>query len=55
MMRAAEEHARGVGLAWVVLHAQMTAKGFYLKNGYAEEGEPFLEDDIMHVRMRKQL
>ena len=35
----------------IYLHAQITAYGFYLKNGFIEEGEHFFEAGIEHVVM----
>lgn len=35
----------------IYLHAQLTAKPFYLKNGFAPVGEHFWEADIEHVKM----
>lgn len=35
----------------IYLHAQITASGFYLKNGFIEEGEHFFEAGIEHVVM----
>ncbi len=43
------------GLAALVLHAQLTAGGFYERAGYAREGAVFEEAGIAHVRMRKWL
>jgi predicted GNAT family N-acyltransferase len=36
-----------------VLHAQVYARSFYERLGYAAEGEPFDEDGIEHIRMRR--
>jgi predicted GNAT family N-acyltransferase len=36
-----------------VLHAQLHAQHFYARLGYAAEGEPFDEDGIPHIRMRR--
>ena len=49
------EQARRQGFARAVLHAQLTAEGFYLKNGYLPEGEVFEEAGIMHRRMLRGL
>jgi predicted GNAT family N-acyltransferase len=38
-----------------VLHARTGAEGFYLRLGYAKEGEPFEENTIPHIRMVKWL
>ncbi len=50
-----ETLARERGLAEVVLHAQLTAKGFYDRAGYRPEGAVFEEAGIQHVAMRKRL
>jgi predicted GNAT family N-acyltransferase len=49
------ERAHRQGFGRVVLHAQLTAEGFYLKNGYVPEGELFEEAGIMHRRMFRDL
>jgi len=49
------ERARQQGFGRAVLHAQLTAEGFYLKNGYIPEGEVFEEAGIMHRRMFHEL
>jgi predicted GNAT family N-acyltransferase len=43
------------GLEEIVLHAQISAKGFYDRAGYSTEGEVFQEAGIEHVLMRKRL
>jgi len=48
-------HATARGLAEVVLHAQESAVGFYLRHGFACEGEPFMEAGIPHRTMRRRL
>lgn len=35
----------------IYLHSQITSAGFYLKNGFVEEGEHFWEANIEHVLM----
>ncbi len=35
----------------IYLHAQLSAKGFYAKNGFVAEGEEFDEAGIRHVKM----
>src|SRR5581483_7683423 len=47
------EHARQQGFGRAVLHAQLTAEGFYLKNAYLPEGEIFEEAGIAHRRMSR--
>jgi predicted GNAT family N-acyltransferase len=49
------ERARQQGFARAVLHAQLTAEGFYLKNGYTPEGHVFEEAGIAHRRMFREL
>jgi predicted GNAT family N-acyltransferase len=50
-----EGEARAQGLQRCMLHAQEYVKGFYASHGYREHGEVFLEVDIPHVEMRKEL
>ena len=50
-----EEVAHSQGLRHCVLHAQEYVKGFYAAHGYQEYGDPFLEVNIPHVKMRKEL
>ena len=50
-----EDRARERGLPAVELHAQLHARGFYDKAGYASYGEVYVEAGIDHVSMRKQL
>jgi predicted GNAT family N-acyltransferase len=51
LMRVARER----GYRHAVLHAQMTAEGFYLKNGYTPVGEVFEEAGIAHRKMVREL
>ena len=39
----------------ISLHAQTYAKELYLRDGYEERGEPFVEEGIEHVAMEKRL
>ena len=50
-----EQEARSRGLRQSLLHAQEYVKSFYASHGYAEHGDVFLEVDIPHVEMRKEL
>ncbi len=50
-----ESEARAQGLRRCMLHAQEYVKNFYAAHGYQEHGEVFLEVDIPHVEMRKEL
>ncbi|MGH8495237.1 MAG: GNAT family N-acetyltransferase [Gammaproteobacteria bacterium] len=47
--------ARKRNMENVYLYAQAQALGFYERRGFRAEGEPFLEADIPHRRMRKSL
>jgi len=51
LMRIARER----GYRHAVLHAQMTAEDFYLKNGYAPVGDVFEEAGIAHRKMVREL
>ena len=42
-----------MGVKEITLHAQLTAKEFYARLGYREEGDIFEEAGIAHVAMRK--
>jgi len=41
--------------SWITLNAQLTAKDFYLRLGYAPVGEVFVEANIDHQKMMKAL
>jgi predicted GNAT family N-acyltransferase len=53
LMEHAAEVARDMGVKELTLHAQLTAKEFYARLGYCEEGDVFEEAGIAHVSMRK--
>jgi predicted GNAT family N-acyltransferase len=55
LVREAELEARRRGATEVALHAQQPVEGFYAACGYMSEGEPFLEEGMPHVQMRKRL
>ena len=55
IVRAAEREITAEGGTEAELSAQRRAEGFYLKLGYAPEGEPYYEEYCEHIRMRKQL
>jgi len=55
ILRFLEEEARAQGLRRCVLHAQQYVKGFYAARGYQEQGDTFLEVNIPHIEMRKEL
>ena len=50
-----EEEARAQGMALSVLHAQEYVKAFYAGHDYLEYGDVFLEADIPHIEMRKDI
>jgi predicted GNAT family N-acyltransferase len=49
------DEARRRGIRRAVLHAQVSAEGFYLKAGFARVGEIFGEAGIDHRRMERPL
>jgi predicted GNAT family N-acyltransferase len=53
----AELHRQAVlrGVREIELHAQVTARRFYERAGYAVVGEEYLEAGIRHVTMRRAL
>ncbi len=56
VMLAAEQLAKQKGCQYTLLDAQLQAQPFYEKLGYeVVSKEPFLDADIWHVRMRKEL
>jgi len=55
ILRFLMDTARARGLRKAVLHAQLTAEGFYLKEGFTPIGEVFDEAGIAHRKMEKLL
>ena len=55
ILKFLEDFARKQGLTRSVLHAQEYVKSFYAAHGYQQHGDTFLEVDIPHVEMRKEL
>jgi YbgC/YbaW family acyl-CoA thioester hydrolase len=55
VIHALEQVARQRGDASVVLSAQRSAQGFYQRLGYEPLGQPYEQDGIVHVEMRKAL
>ncbi|MGB9377430.1 MAG: GNAT family N-acetyltransferase, partial [Mycobacteriales bacterium] len=55
LLSALEQEAIGAGLASIELHAQLPARGFYERAGYAAVGPVFAEAGLDHVAMRKAL
>jgi predicted GNAT family N-acyltransferase len=55
ILRALEDEARRRGAAVVTLGAQVRARAFYERLGYAALGEVFDDAGIPHIEMRKTL
>ena len=55
LLEALMAEARRRGFREVYLHAQSRARDFYLRHGYAIEGEEYLEAGIPHIGMRARL
>lgn len=55
VLQALLEQARREGHQHLILHAQTQATGFYVRQGFVEEGEQFMEAGIAHVKMVFQL
>jgi predicted GNAT family N-acyltransferase len=51
----AEEEARANDAQTMVLNSQLRVQAFYATHGYEPEGETFMDADIEHIRMTKQL
>ena len=49
------DRARARGLRKAILHAQLTAEGFYLKEGFNPIGDVFDEAGIAHRKMERDL
>lgn len=55
LLTAAEEHARSIGVKEIFLHAQTHATSFYEAAGFTVTGGIFVEADIPHRQMFKEL
>ena len=55
LLAEAERQARRRGAAALELHAQVESEVFYRNAGYESVGDPFLEEGIEHVAMRRAL
>ena len=55
ILRFLMDRARARGLRKAVLHAQLSAEGFYLKEGFRPIGGVFDEAGIAHRKMEKLL
>ena len=53
LLRSLMQQARLRGDAGVVLHAQLSARGFYERHGFAAEGAVFMDAGIEHIAMRQ--
>lgn len=52
ILQALMQHAQQRGDKLLVLHAQTHAAGFYVRHGFAMQGEEFMEAGIPHLKMR---
>lgn len=55
VLEALVEEASALGMAEVVLNAQLHALTFYERHGFAAVGEAFIEAGIVHRTMRRSL
>ncbi len=55
ILKFLEEEATAQGVDTYVLNAQEYVKEFYAARGYVQQGGTFMEVDIPHVVMRKQV
>jgi predicted GNAT family N-acyltransferase len=55
VLEALERMAAMRGLRELIVHSQLPAEQFYRNRGFARDGEPFLDQGVPHVRMRKLL
>jgi len=55
ILRFLIDRARARGLRKAILHAQLTAEGFYLKEGFNPVGGVFDEAGIAHRKMERDL
>ena len=55
ILRFMIDRARTRGIRRAILHAQLTAEGFYLKQGFSPVGEVFDEAGIAHRKMQREL
>ena len=55
ILRFLEEEAKTQGMQRCILDAQEYVKAFYAAHGYQEHGDTFLEVDIPHIEMGKEI
>lgn len=51
----AEIYAKNNKFSLITLHARLTVKEFYLKQGYDQVGKQFIEQNIPHICMYKKI
>lgn len=55
VLAALERMAALRGWKEIVVHSQMASESFFRNRGYIREGEPFLDQGVPHLVMRKRL
>ncbi len=55
VLEALERMAAMRGLTDLVVASQLPAEAFYANRGFARQGEPFLDQGVPHVMMKKTL
>jgi predicted GNAT family N-acyltransferase len=55
LLELADAMSLELGGRRILLHAQVPSRGVYDRAGYAQRGEPFVEEGIEHVTMEKTL
>jgi len=55
VLDALERMASMRGWTEIIVHSQLPSESFYRNRGYVREGEPFLDQGVPHVLMRKKL
>jgi predicted GNAT family N-acyltransferase len=55
VLEALERMAALRGVKELTVHSQLAAESFYRNRGFARDGEPFLDQGVPHVLMRKKL
>jgi predicted GNAT family N-acyltransferase len=55
ILAEASRASRDAGAARIELHAQTYARELYVRDGYEEAGDEFVEEGIVHVSMVKPL
>ena len=55
LMQFCEQEAKNLGFKRIELHARLSALNFYLKQNYIIQGEVFIEVNLPHRKMYKNL